>query len=62
VGREGLWLLIGKDLLIPHFGFGVFVRVLALSFLRGLGAADHSHVLGVQMALVGTWREKKSWA
>jgi hypothetical protein len=25
---------------------------LALSFLRGLGAADHNHDLGVQMALV----------
>jgi hypothetical protein len=52
VAREGLWLLIGKDLLIPHFGSGVFARVLALSFLKGLGAADHSHDPGVQMALV----------
>jgi hypothetical protein len=46
-----LWLLIGKDILIPHFGFGVFARVLALSFLRRLEAANHSHGVGVQMAL-----------
>jgi hypothetical protein len=32
VAGEGLWLLIGEDLLIPHFGFGVFARVFGPEF------------------------------
>jgi hypothetical protein len=66
VAGEGLWLLIWEDLLILHFGSGVFTRVLAMSFLRGLGATDHSHDPVVQMALVEPFwmvsEKKKSWA
>jgi hypothetical protein len=32
VAREGLWLLIGEDILIPYFGFGVFARVFGSEF------------------------------
>jgi hypothetical protein len=47
-----LWLLIGEDLLIPHFGSRVFVMVFVPKFPRGLGATDHSHDPGILMAHV----------
>jgi hypothetical protein len=52
VAREGL--LIGENLLIPHFGSGVLVRVFGRC-LRELGATGHSHDLGVQMVLVDSF-------